>query len=346
MVETRLGEMHRAKMSFGWFVGDARLPADRMLRLVYYARLAPSSHNTQPWKFVIGTDEIDVFADLNRWLGVADPDRRELHISIGCAIEAIRIAADYGKWGTAVDYFPVAHDDTLVARIRVAKKGPKRDMPAGALLEQVITRRTSHRRFAPDREISDADRAALYRGFQSGDVSLHYLQDKAARLGLAELERDADRRLFADSAYRDELAQWVGEGLLGTPWLISKLGQFAVSHLPVGEQVAGGDAARLASAPLVGLLTTRRDRPADAVQAGEAYMRIALMAERKGIRVQPVSQVLELPDTRSEVAKVFGLGDREAQHLFRLGYAEPETGPQRRRPLAEMVLQAEAAGAR
>ncbi len=38
----------------GWFVADEKLPADPMARLVYHARLSPSSHNSQPWRFVTG----------------------------------------------------------------------------------------------------------------------------------------------------------------------------------------------------------------------------------------------------------------------------------------------------
>lgn len=84
-----------ARMVDGWYVADEPLPAHPLERLAYYARLAPSSHNRQPWKFVIGESEIDLFADVDKWLRVADRDRREMFISLGCAIESIRIAADY-----------------------------------------------------------------------------------------------------------------------------------------------------------------------------------------------------------------------------------------------------------
>ncbi len=338
MPDKRIEELKHPRIADGWYVSAAPLPADPLERLIYYARLAPSSHNSQPWKFVVGNAEIDVFADLDRWLRVADPDRRELHASLGCAIESIRIAADYAGFGSSIVYFPVSHDDTLVARVRIALQGPKRSFPAAVLLEHMITRRTSHRTFERDRAVPDEVRKAIYQCFEVEEVSLHFLQEWTLRLALAELEKAADTRLFANPAYREELAHWVGEGLLGTTWLVSKLGQFAVGHLPVAERVASEDAARLASAPLVGLLSTRRDRPIDAVRSGEAYMRIALMAESKGVRMQPVSQILEVPETRAELTRLFDLGDRVAQHLFRIGYADAETGTQRRRPLGELLV--------
>jgi nitroreductase len=67
---------------------------ERLLRLVEYAILAPSSHNSQPWTFAVSEDEIRIFVDRDRWLPMADPDQRELYVSIGCALENLLIAAE------------------------------------------------------------------------------------------------------------------------------------------------------------------------------------------------------------------------------------------------------------
>lgn len=329
----------RHKVVDGWIVdGTTAFPNDPLERLVYYARLAPSSHNSQPWKFRLAAGEIDVFADHARWLRTADADRREMHLSVGCALEALRIAADFAGYGTEVRYFPLEHDDTLAARVTIAYGGPKRENPAAGLLEAMTTRRTSHRYFDPARPVADDDKRELYRCFEVGDASLHFLSDRTSLDLLAGLESRADAALFANPAYREELGESIGDGMHGKSWLLSKLGQLAVGHLPVGARVAHGDAERLASAPLVALLTTRHDRPLDSVQAGEAYMRVALVAESRDIRIQPVSQILEVEETRAGVARLFGLGDRVAQHLFRLGHAEAETHGAQRRPLGSFVI--------
>lgn len=309
------------------------LPVHPLERLVYYARFAPSSHNAQPWRFLLTGEEIEVFADEARWPRIADPDRRELMVSVGCAIELLRIAADFAQFGTRVKYFPVAANDSLVARIQVLRDGPKREFPAGGLLDHCVTRRTSHRNFEPATPVSDAHRKQLYGCFEGDQVSLHFLTARPALDALAAQELRADAALFANPAYREELAVSIGEGLLGLPWLLGRLGRFAVAHLPVGDRVARGDAGRMSSAPLAALLTTREDRMLDRVHAGEAYMRIALLAESHAIRVQPVSQLLEDPGSRATLASAFELHGRVPQHLFRLGHAEPEPGPPRRRPL-------------
>src|ERR671910_1332744 len=74
------------------------LPKQEQLKfLLQYAILAPSSKNTQPWRFSVGEDTIGIFADLSRWQPVADRGRRELYMSLGCALENLLVAIeDFG----------------------------------------------------------------------------------------------------------------------------------------------------------------------------------------------------------------------------------------------------------
>src|ERR1700679_3171432 len=43
--------------------------------IVHAAVLAANAHDTQPWRFQIGSDRIDVYADSDRHLGAMDPFR-------------------------------------------------------------------------------------------------------------------------------------------------------------------------------------------------------------------------------------------------------------------------------
>ena len=57
------------------------------LAIVQAGILASNAHNTQPWRFQLSEDRIAVFADHDRHLGTFDPFRREMALSLGCAIE-------------------------------------------------------------------------------------------------------------------------------------------------------------------------------------------------------------------------------------------------------------------
>ena len=70
--------------------------------LVRYATLAPSSHNTQCWKFALGGKGITILPDLSRRTPAVDPDDHHLFVSLGCAAEnLVQAALAHGLTGVA-----------------------------------------------------------------------------------------------------------------------------------------------------------------------------------------------------------------------------------------------------
>jgi len=50
--------------------------------------LAPSGYNTQPWVSVMAGEQVRIFPDPTRKLGVVDAAERELHVSLGSDAKA------------------------------------------------------------------------------------------------------------------------------------------------------------------------------------------------------------------------------------------------------------------
>ncbi len=75
-----------------------------MQALIRYATLAASGHNTQPWRFVIGDNTLEIHPDYTRRLPAVDPQNRELWISLGCALENLLIAARAVGYAPEVTY--------------------------------------------------------------------------------------------------------------------------------------------------------------------------------------------------------------------------------------------------
>jgi nitroreductase len=77
--------------------GDPTGPGGTALarELVRCATLAPSSHNTQCWKFAVTADgrSITLLPDLARRCPAVDPDDHHLFVSLGCATENLSQAA-------------------------------------------------------------------------------------------------------------------------------------------------------------------------------------------------------------------------------------------------------------
>src|SRR3989344_4168089 len=94
-----------------WLVKETDFPHNKSITekakfLIRYALLAPSSHNTQPWKFSIKQNRINIFLDEQRRLLYSDRANREAFISLGCALENIIIATNHFNLYTQVNYLP------------------------------------------------------------------------------------------------------------------------------------------------------------------------------------------------------------------------------------------------
>jgi hypothetical protein len=81
-------------------------------KLVHYATLAASSHNTQCWKFRIEDQAVVILPDLSRRCPVVDPDDHHLYVSLGCAAENL-IQAAQAQGLTAKCTFDASGDGAL-----------------------------------------------------------------------------------------------------------------------------------------------------------------------------------------------------------------------------------------
>jgi nitroreductase len=311
-------------------------PTEKLTFLLRYAILAPSSHNTQPWRFAVRDDEIRVYADRSRWLKVADADQRELHVSLGCALENLLVAAEHFGYGHRVAYRPEEGEDDLIAAVTFASEGEPAPFRPPALFDAITARRTNHNVY-DGRPLPQEELARLQSCCVEEDVLLHLTDEAAIKRQVDEMIVQADAEQFADPAWREELGYWMGQGVFGAPWLMSKVAQLAVTYLDMGKGTAKKDSELLMSAPVLAVISTPADDRASQVRAGQVFERVALMATALGIRVHPMSQILELPAFKAQVAELIPTPDVTPQHTFRLGYAEPEEDHTPRRPLAEVL---------
>jgi nitroreductase len=287
--------------------------------LTRYAMLAPSSHNSQPWKFATKNFKLLLLADRSRRLPVADSDDRDLYISVGCALENLLVAAAHFGYACEVEYFPEPANNDLVARIGlVLSDGASLHHPE--LFEAITRRRTNRQPYEPV-PLSRPHERQLYACCNDGDILLELSGLKEVKDGVEDLMQRASAIQFADPAYRKELARSIGRGSFGASWPAAKLGGAIVSHVNVGPAVARRDAAALRSAPLVGLLSSVTDDRISHVRVGQVFERIALTASRLSIQLQPMSQIVQVQSLRSSLASIFGSSLWAPQHLFRIGYA-------------------------
>jgi hypothetical protein len=302
--------------------------------LIRYAVLAPSSHNTQPWLFRTGEGWIDLLADPRRWLRIADAGRRELHLSLGAALENLLIAAEHFGYGHDVAYFPDLTNADWIARVSLTRDARSRPP---SLFDAIPRRQTDRRPYS-----GQAVDAGLLADLSAASADLGVWAwtstDEESRSRVAGLVARGDRVEHANPAFRRELGDCIGQGLLGVRGPLATVARFAVTRLNFGERIARSDAKLVFRAGALLAVVSKEDDPAAQLRAGRAVERVWLLGTLFGLALQPMSQPLQVPDLRRELAEVIGAGGSHPQHLFRLGHAAKRKHRARRRPLAEVLL--------
>jgi len=326
-----------------WKVDEAHFPtdgllADRLRFLLRYAVLAPSSHNTQPWKFRISGDRIDVFVDEERWLRVADDDQRELHISVGCALENLLIAAENFGIVHKSEYLPDIEEPMHAASVRLEVNDAAVPRRPGSLFSMILVRHTNHGEY--DGRPIPANVLEQLRGCCiEPEITVRLTSDDSIKQRADELVVQADAIEFADPAFREELGYWIGQGVFGTSWLMSKIGKLAVTHINMGASTAKKDSAVLMSSPVLGLISSNNNSRETQIKVGQVYQRLSLLAASFGIWCQPMSQIVQVEEIKLEVAKVQPNPNLFPQLPFRLGFASPEKHRTPRRQVAEVLVE-------
>jgi nitroreductase len=328
--------------SSAWDLSPDQFPragseADRLRFLVRYAVLAPSTRNTQPWQFRVGDELVEVFLDLSRWQRVADPDQREMHVSVGCALENLAIAAAHFGYRSAIDCIASCQHPTLVARIRFVSH----DVPPPAVGDPrfvAITRRHTNHGVYDGRPLTPADREALAGVTVDPGLRVDWIEDERGRRALDDLATRADALLFSRAEYRQELGQVIGSGAFGTPWLLATLGRLAVSSLLTARQLAATDHRAVESSPLLGIISAHTDSREAQIRVGQVLERLYLEATLRGVSLQPMSQLLEADETRGDLAALLPEPTWHPVQPFRVGYAQEPRTHTPRRPLQDVLV--------
>jgi hypothetical protein len=181
--------------------------AEQMQTVVEIAALAPSVHNTQPWRFVVTGHTVQVRADQERQLSALDPTARQLHISCGIAVEYARLAIRYLGYDCVVRVAPGGPDDpALLASLTVGTPAAPSALER-RLVEAIPRRYTDRGPYAgiplPPGVVDRLRVAAASRG-----CWLRALDRRGERTVVTTLLAEAEAMQARDSGIRDELVAW------------------------------------------------------------------------------------------------------------------------------------------
>ena len=299
--------------------------AKDLRELIRCATLAASGHNTQPWRFAVRREAIEIHPDYTRRLPVVDPNDRELWISLGCALENLSVAARTFGYRTEVAY-PGADD---LIRVQLMP-----GFPQGGPLFDALPLRQNTRTAYDGQPVKAADLDQVLAMPLEPGVTLLAVTEPAGMAQIAEFVRLGNLQQYGDKAFIDELIHWLRfnqkdalaacDGLYsrcsGNPDVPRWLGQmFVAGGTP--EQQATADTEKLRSSPGAFVIAAEADTHAAWVRTGQVYERLALRTTALSIKSALLNQPVEIAGLRTQFQSALGLGTALPQLLVRFGYA-------------------------
>lgn len=301
-------ESYKAAVRRTWLHSEGRISGGSLVQreLVRYATLAPSSHNTQCWKFRSEECAISVLPDLARRCPAVDPDDHHLFVSLGCATEnLIQAALANGLKGEA------CFNASAADGIRVALE------PTNAVVSplfQVIPERQCTRAEFDGKPLSNEELSMLEQSGTGNGVHVLLLTEKTTIEKVLEYVVQANTAQMNDPSFVEELKSWIRFG--------------------DEEAVRTGD----------GLFTLASGNPSVPrwlgethwVEAGRCYERFALQSTALGIRTAMINQPVEVSSLRPQFAAFLGVGSRRPDLVVRFGRG-PRMPQSLRRPVQALL---------
>jgi nitroreductase len=318
------------------------LTPEQIERALATAALAPSVHNTQPWRFRVRRDRIELHPDPSRKLAATDPEDRELRLSCGAALYNLRLALQDLGVRPLVTVLP-GHD--APGALAVVRRGGtlKIDDEHRALLRAVPHRRTNRKPFL-EATVDPRQRHALVRAAELERSWLHVVTTREDRAQLKKLVQRAHEIQLHDEAVQAELAAFTGHrpgATDGVPPASAGVrpamqDEWVFRDFQGPERQPGKD---YESDPLVVVLCSFYDGPLGDLQAGQALQRVLLTATTHGLSASFLSQPVEVRRIREDLRRALG-GLLVPQTVLRLGFSTP-VPPTPRRSVAELMIESD-----
>jgi hypothetical protein len=312
-------------------------PAAKWRFLLRYAVMAPSTRNSQPWLWRVNGEALELYADRDRELPRLDPRGRELIMSCGATLFHLRVALAWHNGSADISYFPRLGDDDLLARLVFSDGMPESQI--ASLFDGIEHRHTQRSLFedltVPDRLVDEFVSDAAAEG-----AIVHVVRDEQQRHELAHLVAAGDRQQVASASFRLGLRGQMRSNFtrsrdgmpgyaFGLDWLNSLLMPRAVEREGFADDLAFEDCLSVAYAPLLVVLGTNKDTPADWLAGGQALARVLLRAAFAGVQASFVNQPIQCADLRERVRSSIGMRGLP-QVMLRMGYSdEPRATPRR-----------------
>jgi nitroreductase len=272
---------------------------------------APSICNTQPWRWRLRGDELNLHLDQSRALDVTDPDSRLAILSCGAALHHALVSLAADGWHTVLTRLPDPAHPGHLARLRLDRRIPV--SLEARRRRQAIGLRHTDRRPGVGASVDAGKLHFVVAAVEATGAGLHLLQPDQV-YDLASAADQAQRAEAEDIAWQAEVAHWTG----GTRSRGSGIPDAAIPDQATRTTVPGRDFGHHGDLPVSGahdnaaafaILYGPEDGEMDWLRTGEALSAAWLTATELGLLVLPLSATVEVVVTRERMRGLLsGLG--------------------------------------
>jgi hypothetical protein len=337
----------------------------RSLALVKAAILAANADNSQAWLFRVGEAQIDLFADAERHLLAVDPYKRNIYISLGCALENLLLAAPVKGYAAQLMLTPEAADagPAHVARI-VLVPG---ETAASNLYRAIPLRHMNRGAYDTTRPVSAETLASLKAlGQDIAEVTVFWFTTEDEKHTVSDMLIRATEATIADAGQSADIARWTHstwqeiqqrkDGITLEAAGLSPAVLAAAKMLPPMSAEQTNQAwlkntreVHVKTAAAFGVIAVRdRQDRTQQINGGRLFERMHLWATGRGLALHMMHQAVDRAGREESLGlePQFGnglqalLGDPawHAQSMFRLGYPTAEALRSPRRSVKEVLL--------
>jgi hypothetical protein len=289
-----------------------------------------------------------LYADRQRNLGAFDPYLRELHFSLGCALENLLITAHArGHDATLtlvpgkLDRIPSQPEPMLVAAVNLAPGKPRED----ELYNAIPHRHTNRDPSLPGKAL-DIKFPADLRRLREDDVKLFIFTAEHNRRELVKLIVDR-ASLMTDANVQSGTRPWLRMTM--EEWQRSRDGVYMGPSSSFKPRSLDEYATLMMSGPLFGVIAVRDryDRRLT-IRAGRLWQRAHLLATARKIAARPANGAVEMidheralmqePTTVRRIAKITGDENWQPTFMFYMGYPTVQAEASAPRSPREVLL--------
>jgi hypothetical protein len=317
--------------------------AQLLRELVRYATLAPSSHNTQCWKFRLQERLITIESDASRRCPVVDPDDHHMFVSLGCATENLAHAALANGLHASANFDPTGSGSIMV-RLEATK-------PVASPLFQAIIERQCTRGDYDGKSLTADELRLLEQAGSGNGVRVLLLTERSEMETVLEYVVSGNTAQMNNPAFIEELKMWIrfsndeairtGDGLFtgasGNPVMPTWLGSRMLGLFFTPKSENKRYVRQIRNSAGIAVFVSDVSDKAHWVETGRCYERFALQATALGIRNALLNQPVEVAAVRPQFASAIGLGDLRPDLVVRFGRG-PALPLSMRRPVQSVLV--------